>query len=78
MQQSRGGLGSAVPLTYASELSDECSDNAVADSFLSTLQRGVLFLQGWPMRAATRGATSEYVGVPATARPTQPLCVCAA
>ena len=40
----------------------QCWDNALAESFFSSLKGECLDLQPWPTRAAARRATVEYIG----------------
>ena len=41
----------------------QCWDNAVAESFFSTLKEELLYRSAWPTRAAARRAIFEYVEV---------------
>ena len=38
-----------------------CWDNAVAESFFSTLKLDLLYRHSWPTRAAARSAIFEYI-----------------
>jgi putative transposase len=40
-----------------------CWDNAVAESFFSTLKLDLLYRHSWPTRAAARSAIFEYIEV---------------
>jgi transposase InsO family protein len=40
-----------------------CWDNAVAESFFSTLKLDLLYRRSWPTRAAARSAIFEYIEV---------------
>ena len=39
----------------------QCWDNAVAESFFSTLKTELIYRQAWPTRAAARSAVFEYI-----------------
>ena len=41
----------------------KCWDNAVAESFFSTLKLDLLYRHSWPTRAAARSAIFEYIEV---------------
>ena len=41
----------------------DCWDNAVAESFFSTLKLDLLYRHSWPTRAAARSAIFEYIEV---------------
>jgi transposase InsO family protein len=41
----------------------QCWDNAVAESWFSTLKEELIYRQGWPTRAAAKAAIFEYVEV---------------
>ena len=41
----------------------DCWDNAVAESFFSTLKLDLLYRHSWPTRATARSAIFEYIEV---------------